>query len=267
MNRFKLFIITIPAVFSLIQCKTGTEIVDYSKLFDTYNVTGCFTLYDLKNRSKIVYNPEKCDSGYLPASTFKIPHALIALETGVAEDENYTIPWDGKERRVKSWNRDHTLKSAIQNSAVWYFEEIAKLIGKSTLSEWLNRINYGNKDVSGNDPFWLRGNLRITPNEQLEFMIKFYNEQLPISKKNVSIVKDAILIEEDNNYKLYGKTGWAQTDKNTGWLTGYLEVEKNIYLFVTNVESNLDNKKFSQSRLEISKSILAKYSGLTFSEN
>ena len=93
---------------------------------------------------------------------------------------------------MKSWNRDHTLASAIQYSAVWYFIEIAKLIGRPLLKEWLEKLNYGNTEVSGNNPFWLRGNLRITPNEQMNFINSFYHGQIPFSKKNIQIVKDAI---------------------------------------------------------------------------
>jgi beta-lactamase class D len=267
MNNFVLIILTYILFPALAGCQPETEIADYKSLFDEYEVSGCFILQDLTANKILKYNPSRCDSGFIPASTFKIPHALIALETGVAADKDFTIKWDGVTRGVKSWNKDHTLETAIRNSVVWYFEKIAKLIGKSALREWLNKIDYGNKDVSGDDPFWLRGNLRITPNEQLEFMYKFYNEQLPFSKKNVNIVKDAILIEEGKDYKIHAKTGWAQNSKDIGWVTGYLEAGGNVYLFVTNVESDLDNNKFIQSRIGISKSILADYTGISFNDN
>ena len=261
--QFTIIFILIP-VLARSQSVIGTK--EYKKIFEEYGVSGCFILYDLNDNIKLIYNPSRCDSGFIPASTFKIPHALIALETGAVKGKDFKIKWDGVKRSVESWNKDHTLESAIQNSVVWYFQETAKIIGKSTFVEWLNKLDYGNKDVSGNDPFWLRGNLRITPNEQLEFMYKFYNELLPFSKKNVDIVKDAILIEEGKNYKIHAKTGWAQNVKDIGWLTGYLEAGGNVFLFVTSVESKFGNDKFIQSRIKISKSILADYTGINFNE-
>jgi beta-lactamase class D len=267
LNRIFLILIAFTFFPAPAWSQSETIIADYKSLFDEYNVSGCFILHDLSKNKMLKYNPSRCDSGFIPASTFKIPHALIALETGVAADKDFTIKWDGVTRGVKTWNKDHTLESAIRNSVVWYFEEIAKLIGRSTLSEWLNKIDYGNKDISGNDPFWLRGNLRITPNEQLGFMHEFYNGQLPFSEKNMNIVKDAILIEEGENYRIHAKTGWARNDKDIGWVTGYLEAGGNVYLFVTNIESNLDNNKFIQSRMKISKSVLADYTGISFNGN
>ena len=76
------------------------------------------------------------------------------------------------------------------------------------------------------------------------------------------------MIEEGNNYKLFAKTGWADAkDINTGWLIGYLEKGNEIYLFVTNVQSKIENERFAESRIAISKSILAEYAGVSFNEN
>ncbi len=267
MNKLRLHIASIILVVLLTQCQNEIKIADYKKLFDEYDVTGCFILKDLHNDEMIVYNPDKCDSGYLPASTFKIPHALIALETQIAPDGDFKLKWDKKIRGVESWNRDHTLMSAIKYSAVWYFIEIANLIGEPLLKEWLEKIDYGNKDISGNSPFWLYGNLRITPNEQMDFISKFYFDQLPFSKRNIQIVKNAILVDEGANFKLYAKTGWADANNiNTGWMIGYLEKGDHIYLFVTNVQSGMGNEKFAASRAAISKSILSEYTGVSFNE-
>ena len=53
---------------------------------------------------------------------------MIALESGVIGDENETIPWDGVEREYPFWNRDHTMRSAIGVSAVWFYQELARRI-------------------------------------------------------------------------------------------------------------------------------------------
>ncbi len=218
---------------------------------------GCFILESLCENTKFIVNPERIDSAFLPASTFKIPHALIALETGIADDGDFTMEWDGVERSVKSWNRTHALKIAIQNSVVWFFRETAKRIGNPRMSEWLNKLDYGNKDINGTEPFWLRGNLRITSNEQLKFMKQFYNESLPFKKESFEVVKNALLLEDTDTYSLYGKTGWAvYNGKNIGWLIGYVEGISGTYVYVTNVESGRENTKFGESRLGITKELL-----------
>lgn len=230
---------------------------DLSSVFNKYNVHGCFLIENLCDENRIIVNSSRIDSAFLPASTFKIPHALIALETGIADGGEFTIEWDGVERSVKSWNRTHNFTSAIQNSAVWYFEEIARRIGKETLKDWLVEIDYGNKKVSGTDPFWLRGNLRITPNQQLEFMKKFYNESLPFKEASYKIVKNAILLEENDSSSFYGKTGWVTyNNREIGWVVGYVEDVNGTYIYVTNVVGVKDNSGFANSRMAVTKELL-----------
>jgi beta-lactamase class D len=237
---------------------------DLYKVFEKYNVKGCFILENIRDNTRIVVNEARTDSGFLPASTFKVPHALIALETGVVPDGDYLIDWDGVNRSIKAWNRSHTLISAIQNSVVWYFKEIAGRIGKEKLYEWLVKLDYGNKDVTGEDPFWLAGNLRVTPNQQLTFMKNFYNEIYPFQQKFYTIVKNAILLDSKDDYTFYGKTGWTDVNNiNTGWLFGYIETAEGTYIFVTNVESGLDNEKFGESRFLITKELLKKLNVIT----
>lgn len=61
---------------------------DFEKHYRAANVSGAFVLYDLKNDSHLVYNRARVETPFVPASTFKILNALIALETGVIKDEN-----------------------------------------------------------------------------------------------------------------------------------------------------------------------------------
>src|SRR5471032_1487618 len=69
----------------------------------------------------MVFGGAECERRTLPASTFKIPHALIGLQTGVITDTT-VFTWDGQKRDYDVWNRDQTLKSAIRMSAVWFFQ-------------------------------------------------------------------------------------------------------------------------------------------------
>ena len=68
---------------------------ELEEYFQGFN--GAFVLYDLNGNRFTRYNPEGCADRLLPASTFKIMNALIALETGVVTDQNHVIAWDGKQ--------------------------------------------------------------------------------------------------------------------------------------------------------------------------
>lgn len=56
--------------------------------FQMRGIKGCFVLYDQENDTSIIYNQARSVQLFLPASTFKIPNAVIVLQCGVFEDQN-----------------------------------------------------------------------------------------------------------------------------------------------------------------------------------
>ena len=226
--------------------------------FDKYGVDGCFVLFNQADNEFVKYNSSLCDSGYIPASTFKIPNALIALEEGVVKDTNQIIKWDGREWPNTSWNHDQTLKTAMKYSCVWVFSEFAGQIGIDNYYKYITSFDYGNKNLTGPPTrFWLAGLFRITANQQIEFLKKFYNYELSVSRKSIDIVKDIIFLEQTDNYKLSGKTGGGMlTDTNyIMWLVGYIEKDNKPYFYAMNFISN-DYDKTKQARFDITKDIL-----------
>jgi beta-lactamase class D len=225
---------------------------NFQPFFEEYGVKGCFLIYDVKNDIYQIYNSTRCEQGFLPASTFKILNSLIGLETGVITDENMVIPWNGVVSTVDEWNRDHTMASAIQYSVVPYFQEVARRIGPERMREFVDDSDYGKMDISKEniDKFWLWGNSRITPWEQMNFILHFYTNKLPFSQENIDLVKKLIILKKTDNWTFSGKTGMTVQDgNNVGWLVGYLEQNGNIWIYVCNVESGLDNtEKFKESR-------------------
>lgn len=249
---FSLFITSI--FFSC--SEENNDELNVKKIFDEQNVDGCFILFNVNDNSTINYNCALCDSQFLPSSTFKIPHSLIALELGIIPDTSFTLKWDGKKKFLPVWNRDHNFSSALKNSVVWYYEEIGKRVGNERMQSWLDKINYGNKNVTGEYPYWLRGNLRITPSQQLDFMKKFYSGNLPFKSENIKTVKNVLEIEKTEDYKIIGKTGWGDSNGiSAGWLIGYLTKNNNSYIFITLITSNSPPENFAASRLIITKRI------------
>jgi beta-lactamase class D len=251
------------AVFGLTACKQkqATDIRDdFKKYYDQFHVDGSFVLYDQQNDKYIYYNQEQTKQTFTPASTFKICNSLIGLETGVITDENFVIPWDSVIRQNPNWNTDHNLKTAFKNSTVWYYQELARRVGGQQMKYWLDKANYGNADTSGDiDKFWLTGRLRISPEQQIDFLKRLHDNQLPFSQRSVDIVKIIMLAKDTLDYVVRAKTGWGgQDNKDVGWFVGYLETKDKVYYFANCIQSaDLNNKDFANARIDIVYLILA----------
>ena len=239
--------------------KSKEEIRDFGKYFEAEGLIGCFVLYDLKKERFVRYNPKRCSVRFSPASTFKIPNSLIGLETGVIPDENLVLKWDGEKRWVPAWNQNQDLKAAIKNSTVWYYQELARLVGEERMKKFVTAFEYGNQDISGGiDQFWLNGTLRISPDEQITFLRKLQASKLPVSQRSLDIVKKIIVLEETPTYVLRGKTGWHKTDeRSVGWLVGWVEKGEEVYFYVLNTEAPEPLREtFAQARHTILRGIL-----------
>jgi len=231
---------------------------DFNKLFEDAGVPGSFSLYDLKNGSYVLTNPDQFKQPFTPASTFKICNSLIGLETGVIEDENFVIKWDGVERSIKAWNADQDLKTAYKNSTVPYYQELARRVGPERMYRLLSKAGYGNADTSGGlDRFWLDGGLRVTPEEQIDFLRRLYNNELPFSRRSIEIVKRIMIEEEHPEYTFRTKTGWGkQEGENVGWYVGYVTTKSNVYFFATCIQSPRPDEAFARNRKSITRTIL-----------
>lgn len=224
--------------------------------FQKRNVDGCFLLYDMEKDTALVFNRQRANQEFLPASTFKIANSLIALERKAVKDINEVIAWDSVERFVPAWNGDQTMRTAFRYSAVWFYQELARRIGREQMDRWVKKLGYGNMAAGpGIDDFWLEGDLRITPAQQVDFLKRLVKEDLPVKEKNVKAVKEIMIGEENERYILRAKTGWADSDRSTGWYVGWLEIEGKNYIFVNNIDI-ADEEKDLRSRKEIVKEIL-----------
>lgn len=212
----------------------------------------CFLLSELgvgEIRRKPV---EACRTRISPASTFKIPHALAALDSGVISGIDEKLAYDGTGSLPESWRHDHTLGSAMRHSVVWYFQRIAQRLGANRESEYLHRLSYGNMDSgSGLTTFWLGQSLQITPDEQQTFLINLYQNNLPIKKSAIEAVKTILIQPRGVVMKASGehpfdapwpadtavsaKTGSA-TDtvgRSVRWLVGHVQRGNRAFVFVS----------------------------------
>jgi len=251
---FHLFFMQDPSVPVL-------EEIDLDSLFQVHDVEGCFAVLNEADHKLLEYRPDRCRQGFSPKSTFKIPHALIALEEGVLRDENQVIRWDGTPQPVESWNQDQTLATAIQYSCVWFFSGLTTRINPLTYQDYLRKFGYGNREVSGPPAhFWLYGSLRISAEQQVSFLHRFYHRELGISDRSIRKVKALILLEKNEDYALYGKTGGGPVEENENimWLVGYVKKPGNVYFFAMNFTCLEFNRETADARMEIVRAALKK---------
>ena len=200
-------------------------------------------LYDELADQYSVFNEPQSKKRLTPCSSFKIYNSLIALEAGVAADENLVIRWNGQPSSITGWNQDHTLASAIKNSVVWYYQELATRIGPERMQQYLDALPYGNRDISGGiTRFWLHTSLEISAKEQVELLRRLYQDDLPFSPRNMAIARRIIIQSEQNGVRFSGKTGsaFANGQFTTGWFVGAVEKENRRYFFAVNIEAEKD---------------------------
>ena len=229
----------------------------WQRYFDGQGVQGTFVLLQPAEDRYLVYEEPRSKRGYLPASTFKIANALIGLEVGAIADENEVFRWDGKPKWRPEWEQDQTLATGMRYSTVWMFQEVARRTGKQRMKAWLNRLEYGNRDIRGGiDQFWLQGNLRVSAREQVDFLHKLAEGRLPATQRAQRLVREAMVVERTREYTLYAKTG--STSLRPGaihWWVGWVEKRgKPVGYFAMNLTA-AEGTRF-EDRMAISRAIL-----------
>ncbi|WP_411826749.1 class D beta-lactamase [Luteolibacter sp. AS25] len=235
----KLLITVVLGLVSLFSAGAENELVsreDWGKDFTKFEATGTIVIVDERKDSKgsFMFDSGRAEKRFSPASTFKIPHALFALDAGVIRDEFQIIPWDGQTRSYDAWNKDQTLRSSMRNSVVWVYETFEKAIGESGERSYMEKIAYGNADPTGAAPFWVEGELKISAVEQMDFLQRLYRNELPFSVENQRLVKDVMINEAGSDWILRAKTGWSGT---IGWWVGWVERPDGAVFFALNIDT------------------------------
>lgn len=202
------------------------------------NIEATIVVSSLNTGKEYIINEDRSKQSFLPASTFKIPNTLIALQEGIIKDENEIIKWDGEDKGLPEWNKDQNLKTALPLSCVWFYQELAQNVGTDKYSEYLNEMNYGNKKIgTRSDNFWLEGDIRISALEQIDFLKRVYNEEYNFNKNYYKILKNLMIEEKKDDYTLSGKTGWSQRiSPQIGWYVGYVETANDTWFFSCNLD-------------------------------
>lgn len=229
---------------------------DLKAAFSEVGLRGSFTLYDVAAERLVLVNRKRAEQRLVPASTYKIPHSLIALETGVVKSPEEILPYGGKPAPIKAWERDMSLREAIRISNVPIYQGIARRIGRERMQTWVDRLDYGNGRLGKViDQFWLVGPLEISAVEQARFLARLAQAQLPASRHNQEIVRDILRIEKTPTYELFAKTGWAaDQEPQIGWWVGWVETAGRLYTFALNAD--LTSQADADKRIPLGRELL-----------
>ena len=227
----KIFIFKIAIAFLVNLLANDLEL---EKIFHKYEADGTIVIKSLNEKKVYIFNENRAKIFFSPASTFKIPNSLIALNEGVV-DRNSVIVWDKKIREYESWNTNQTLKSAFKNSCVWCYKEFALKIGLEKYRKYLEMFDYGDKNIGVNiSDFWLDESLKINAFEQINFLKKLHKNNLPFKQNDIDALKNIMIDEKTSNYTIRSKTGW---EGRYGWYVGYVETKDDVWFFAMNIDT------------------------------
>lgn len=232
-------------------------------------IVNCFIA---KKNGETIKIQGDCDLRVSPCSTFKIALALMGFDSGILIDKD-SPKWTFKKEYEKNlpnwytpeigeklgWFGEHTPATYMDKSVIWFSHLITQRLGKEKFQAYVNKLKYGNKDLSGtagqNDGLfmsWLETSLKISPREQVEFLEKMLMGKLNLSeqaqKKTTEIMlmrnKDGSPIEW-NGWRLYGKTGGGT--RCIRWLVGWIEKGEDKIIFAQYIGVTKDTPELRAS--------------------
>ena len=189
-----------------------------------------FFMAELGSGQSWAVNEYLTDERSSPGDTFLIVLFLLSLHTGAADDVMYKLPWDGIVYSQDSWNQDHILGTAFDTGCVWYFNKMVSKIGEVSIKETLDALKYGNCDLKGGQKaFWIDGNLKISPREQVEVLSLLKQNHSPFVKKDVEFV---LSIDDDIEMPLgYSLKSVIAEGACAGWVVGVADISPRCFVF------------------------------------
>ena len=247
-NHFGYIIALLVVLCLSTACSSPKTFIEFENILREQGVDpskSAILIVRLEDNQSWSYGGERIDTRFVAASTSKIPHIFIALESEYAAGAETLFKWDGQQRWAAGWNQNQTLAQAYARSAVWVFQEITQALGPNKMAMGIQMFEYGNQDTGGPDDlttYWLNGPLKISVREQIEFLTKLYNEDFLLSQKTYLTGKDIMKAGRTDGRS--AKTGWYYSDEEAdiGWYVGWQdEIGLNgdeTYVFAFNMDIN-----------------------------
>jgi beta-lactamase class D len=236
----RVFKVCIVFLIYLLTIRANAEDAAIAELFTEQKVVGTLVISALNTGTTFVHNDARAVQRFSPASTFKIPNTLIALEEGAVSGKDEIFKWDGHVYDFPTWNQDQTLETAFKVSCVWCYQKIALWIGEEQYLNYLNQLHYGELHQPFEETlFWLDGSLQISAVEQIAFLKKLHQRDFTFKAASYDTLRKIMLIEKTPSYALWAKTGWVmRISPEVGWFVGYIETKGDTWFFALNMTIN-----------------------------
>lgn len=181
--------------------------------------TVCTVVAD-SSTADVLLEQGDCRTRVTPASTFKVPLAVIGFDSGILRDA-HAPQWPYKEGYVdwagEAWRQPTDPTRWLKYSVVWYSQLIAHKLGEQRLTDYARKLGFGNADFSGDpgkdnglDRAWIGSSLKVSPLEQTVFLRKLVTHRLPVSKHAMSEAEKAVDVRTTGGgWQVHGKTGSA----------------------------------------------------------
>lgn len=207
------------------------------------------TAFIAKHHNQVLQHEGNCQIRYSPCCTFNIVLSLMGYEEGLLTDTSDPFyPFlEGYVDHIELWKQPHTPAMWMKHSCVWYSKILTQTLGIQTLQRYVSLFEYGNQDLCGDrgknnglTQAWLSSSLEISPEEQLTFLQKFLNRELPLSSYAYEMTKELLYLDTLGDWKLFGKTGSGsklnaerteKLDQQVGWFIGWIEREDQTIVF------------------------------------
>lgn len=219
---------------------------DWSHHFKGLN--GAAVFYNPTAGKTMIFNPELASLQRSPCSTFKIISSLIGLENGFIDPKDSVRSWSGESFWNEAWNKDIDFPEAFRTSCVWYFRKVIDDIGPDLLQTELNRLQYGNCDISDWEGrlntnnnnraltgFWIESSLKISASEQVHVMERIFGPDTVYRAETIRQLKQVMLVtdQDETGFPVYGKTGFGKMAGVAvdSWFTGFADTHGGIVYF------------------------------------
>lgn len=219
----------------------------------------CTVIADAASGKRLLEQGD-CRTRVTPASTFKMPLAVMGFDAGILQDAHApTLPfregyadWGGD-----NWKQPTDPTRWMKYSVVWYSRVLTHQLGTQRLEKYAKDFGFGNADFSGDpgqnnglDRAWIISSLKISPLEQIAFLARLVNRQLPVAPQvydKVTAVVEASTLAD--GARAQGKTGMAyprnadgsfNEARAYGWYVGWATQEGRTLVFARLIQ---DEKK------------------------
>lgn len=229
--------------------------------FNAHADTSC-TLIVSYPEGEIIKQDGDCEQRRSPASTFKLPLAVMGFDSGLLKDaQTPSLTYKDEYQSDMDIQKKTTDPAVwIKESIVWYSQQLTRKMGTETFKDYIRKFSYGNMDLAGNagkndglTHSWLMSSLSISPLEQVVFIKKLLECDLGVSEAACAATIGITPEYQAGEWKVFGKTGSGRLKdikedvenfKPQGWFVGWANKGQKKVIFAKLVLEDRPSKEY-----------------------